>query len=674
MAGSVPTSVLSEALEKSIAGRRVKAAVFTTFSFEPGFFEEEVLPLLFEFTFSHAPKVRLVQLEDELRSVEHLAVYYDRRALVTGGLSATLDYARIPIERKGCFHPKLALILLENEVEEWEDWDSLLVGVFSANLTQSAWWENVECAQFEEVQPGEQCRFRRDLMGFFGWLRQDEQTGDDHGALEQIRRFVVYQTSDLPYRTAKGIFYPRLFFGQQGLPDFLRSELKLSRDTYNLEVISPFFDETAEAGTLADLIDAVQPRETRVYLPRADDGTAHCSEAFFEAVSSLPATCWATLPRAIVRRSQNEGSNESDRFVHAKVYRLWSKTEGKEFLISGSVNLTRAGHSRAAAGNLEAAWVTQSAPNTFQTRFWLEALEDSTLSEFQPSSNEDEPEDRWVPPLSIRYNWTTGTGSYFWEASAPERFGLSSAGSSLGTVTELIEGAWTNLPGSITTELGRVLAGTSFIDVTVEGHDPGTILVRETGMAQKPSLLLTLTPEEILRYWSLLSPEQRAVVIETKIGEISGWSGPTKDRPGGVTTDSMFDRFAGIFHAFARLEGQVSEELERGNERDANYRLFGEKYDSLPNLVKKVIEDEEGDLVNRFVTLLTARQLLSRLRKSHPAFFEEQSELASRLEDQLTAIEQLKKQIVLPDDIDRTDFFDWYEKSFLWHAREAGIE
>ena len=129
MAPSIPTSVLSEALERAIAGRRVKAAVFTTFNFEPGFFEEEILPLLFDFTFSHVPALKLIQLEDELRSIDHLAVYYDRRALLTGGVSASLDYSRIPIERTGCFHPKVALILLENEDEEWEPWKSLLVGV-----------------------------------------------------------------------------------------------------------------------------------------------------------------------------------------------------------------------------------------------------------------------------------------------------------------------------------------------------------------------------------------------------------------------------------------------------------------------------------------------------------------------------------------------------------------
>ena len=47
----LPLEVLGDALADAIAKRRVKTAVFTTFAFDPGFFELHVLPLLFE----HSP-------------------------------------------------------------------------------------------------------------------------------------------------------------------------------------------------------------------------------------------------------------------------------------------------------------------------------------------------------------------------------------------------------------------------------------------------------------------------------------------------------------------------------------------------------------------------------------------------------------------------------------------
>ncbi len=45
--GEVPQAVLAEQLGEAIAGRKVRAAVFTTFCFDPGFFELHVLPTLF---------------------------------------------------------------------------------------------------------------------------------------------------------------------------------------------------------------------------------------------------------------------------------------------------------------------------------------------------------------------------------------------------------------------------------------------------------------------------------------------------------------------------------------------------------------------------------------------------------------------------------------------------
>ena len=38
-----------------------------------------------------------------------------------------------------------------------------------------------------------------------------------------------------------------------------------------------------------------------------------------------------------------------------------------------------------------------------------------------------------------------------------------------------------------------------------------------SGMIHRPSLLMSLTPEEILMYWSLLSPEQQGTFVDEKL-------------------------------------------------------------------------------------------------------------------------------------------------------------
>ena len=56
----LPEAVLSRRLAEAVRGRRVRSAVFTTFNFDPGFFELQVLPLLFSQSFSQVDKVAVV--------------------------------------------------------------------------------------------------------------------------------------------------------------------------------------------------------------------------------------------------------------------------------------------------------------------------------------------------------------------------------------------------------------------------------------------------------------------------------------------------------------------------------------------------------------------------------------------------------------------------------------
>ncbi|HKJ84596.1 MAG TPA: hypothetical protein VKA06_00900, partial [Spirochaetia bacterium] len=114
MSRTVPTSVLSDALAEAIGGRRVRTALFTTFSFDPAFFELHVLPLLFDRAFSQVEKVARAQLEEAVRELDHLAVIYDRAALSQDAAPATLDVRRIDVRHPtGAFHPKLVLLLVD---------------------------------------------------------------------------------------------------------------------------------------------------------------------------------------------------------------------------------------------------------------------------------------------------------------------------------------------------------------------------------------------------------------------------------------------------------------------------------------------------------------------------------------------------------------------------------
>src|SRR5687767_14090183 len=104
----LPKAVLSAAFESRLIGRRLITAPFATCRCAPTFCETEMLRVLLDRPFSHASKIKLVQLEDALRSVEGgISVCYDHHGLVADGGSAKLDVRRIPVRhRPAIFHPR----------------------------------------------------------------------------------------------------------------------------------------------------------------------------------------------------------------------------------------------------------------------------------------------------------------------------------------------------------------------------------------------------------------------------------------------------------------------------------------------------------------------------------------------------------------------------------------
>ena len=682
----IPLKVLAEQVAEAIGGRRVRSAVFTTFSFDPGFFEINILPVLFDQPFSQPDKVRRLQLEDALRTMDHLAVYYDRRALAQDGEPAQLDYRRLDVSRRtGYFHPKVVLLLVEDRHDDDEAASddeegtkpvrlALVVGIFSANLTRAGWWENVECAHIEEIKDrdvdDERRAFRPDLLSLVRRVRQSAIDSDDQTALDQISEFLLRRTQrgHVGKNRSAGEYHTRIFGGQsrETLSDWL-SHLRLDRHDLNLEVISPFFDPQGE-GPLRELVDTLQPREVRVYLPTAPDGVSLVRQATYEAVAALENTRWARLPGEVVNRGRDDTSERlAPRRVHTKVYRLWKKT-GPDLLLVGSPNLTRAGHSHGAAGNLEAAFLVDISGTGYQKRWWLEPVDQEADRFASTTPTEAEGLDVVGLDLSFQFDWGTKGLTYRLSGPAPNGFAvLTTAGEPLTTVEQPRLHRWTTLGAATSNRLEDLLLSTSFLLVQYKGQS-WRVLVREENMGHRPSLLMQLTPEEILEYWSLLTAEQRAQFIEARIlDHVEGLPIARLDRLD--ARDTLFDRFAGIYHAFGCLERAVDTALEDGRDTEAEARLLGAKYDSLPNLLEKTVERPDGDPILSYVTFLCAKQLRHELSRRHGPFFSQRARHVEHLDELLGRLPDLRSAIEL-DDAHAEDFLQWYEHAFLRSASQ----
>ena len=291
MSTTLPSDVLSEHFRQRIRERRLVAAIFTTFQFDPGFFEQEVLPVLLDVPLSHAKPIRLLQLDDALRAVpRQVAVYYDANGIVTSDAgSPKLDVKRIPIRHHAIFHPKNVFLLVE-EPEPDDDGHhprALLVASMSANLTRAGWWENVESCHVEELGERAHTRLRDDLMAFLDSLRTRARAEADQSALRLIREF-LRKTEQRTQRTTDDVLHTHFYSGNESLADFLGAVARDRLSSCYLEILSPYFDDAATCAPLRELVERFDPKEVRVFLPRAASGEAQCRKELYDDVRALP--------------------------------------------------------------------------------------------------------------------------------------------------------------------------------------------------------------------------------------------------------------------------------------------------------------------------------------------------------------------------------------------------
>jgi hypothetical protein len=142
-------------------------------------------------------------------------------------------------------------------------------------------------------------------------------------------------------------------------------------------------------------------------------------------------------------------------------------------------------------------------------------------------------------------------------------------------------------------------------------------------------------------------------------------------------TQTFFERFAGIFLAFGNVERSVRSALREGRGREATYRLFGQKYDSLGSLLKRVLKDStagEGDLVDHYVIVMCAQQLVQELRREQCEFWREHASDGKCLQEQLGVAASLRERLIASDRAEMPAFLDWFDRWFLQRATPVVTE
>ena len=681
---SLDSSTVSEAFRAQIGEReRVVAAVFTTYRFEPEFFEQEIVPLMLDqgLAFSADQRIKSIQVREALSDAGlPIEVFYDMDLFrQEGTVSPSMEYLHHGIRGdRSTFHAKLVLLLLEDMERGGQ---TLCVGAGSANLTIAGWWENIECQHWERVISGKVSRrFLSQLRADVAWLAAHRKGVHDNPG-QAIPRIHAFLASCRGSNSALPVSYyglTSLALGQRRRPAFMRflrdtmSEQVSADGWWTMEIISPYFAESPDFDGHLHFIRDLGVRELRIFLPVNDDGEALCSPDYYDTMAATDGVQWATWSPELTKQLGVKTS--LNRRTHAKVYHLCNGEHSWVFV--GSVNFTH----RATTDNQEAGFLLHI-PSRLTLLEPLQSEPTRWCPEDQlPGAGEGQKECRVLPDLILSYDWK----QQVFTAALNDR----QQGHALVCDILSPEGAVQVANITISHEATRVdcdhkiieglLKSTGFIRVSGrwqpdnETFPAFEVMVQQVNWTHKPLDLPRLSPQEIMQIYAGMSQMRRNQVIEflkqrqlREMGLVTESAGTHAHEDQGR---QFFAEYAELFHAFRNLRKRMDQAWVQERPVQVDYYLSGRGMDSLPTLLESLYEDERDlDVVTVYLALLSLIQIYDRPEyraRPQAEFWLEQCWA------KLHTIEASGQIQLVADDGARTRrFFDWYREHFFREYR-----
>jgi HKD family nuclease len=675
MDNAVISDKLGELLDLGGTGREVKAAVFTSYTFDPEFFELEIIPLLLasNIPFSSDSRVKQFQVRDALRQSElDLEVFYDVQIFRKEGQnSPSMEYLFHGVHRgNDAFHAKLILLLVSDQDTGS---DFLLAGAGSNNLTQSGWWDNIECQHWEIVKNGEASRaFLNRLREDVTYLQSEQKLQPRRGtsALEQIGDF-------LADCRASNQADPVAYYGVDSINNNLNFRKFLQQqartlwhyNNWTLEIISPFFAEDTKNREHEFFFD-LGVQKIHLLLPMDQSNQAICQSEYFDHINHLEGIEWAEWEPKI---KQQLGFVIPDfRRLHAKIYHFYNAKQSWVFV--GSVNFSH----KAMMDNIEAGYLVKL-PSAGRL---LRPIEDYAKIECTPPAElfpgpVSEDDQHGIPHIFLGYDWiekklvgsTERYDSYCISIFTPEGHAAIKdwiITDEPCTYDENINALETLLKNGSLVKVGGYNAGTR------EPFTSHVVMLQQTGWSHKPNLeMQDLTSAQILAIYAGMSPERRQLLLTNTLIRklvVAKQAGEMTDLTDDFAADGFFSEYAEIFHAFKRLKHRLANASDENNHHIVDYYLTGAGVDSLPTLIDRSTNDDSAETpVTTYLVLLCAKEIFQE------KMFLKRPLIKQRLNDVRKHIRSLKQsdRIRLESDsaVSRNKFFKWFEGQFLKNYR-----
>lgn len=636
---------ISEAFRAVIGEREVVQAFFTTYSFEPDFFELEVLPLLLgNPALSSNESIRYYQLQSLMRQhAGRLAVVYDL-SVFDPQLAPRLEVDYLPMRVGGaCQHAKLMVLVVRDRKSKQM---SIVLGAGSFNLTKAGWWENLEVGHWVELSegsaPGNILEPLIDALRFY-------QTRTPSPVLDSI--LSVAMAFEASTADPNCTFY---FSGNGAAHRHFDTFIAEHTDAdAALEIISPFFADDGNNRTVIDFLGRY-PSAT-VLLPLDEQGQALVDrQSVYEALPRDSIT-WGQWCESI--RKSHLDPKSPYRRLHAKIYQAHGKDP---WCFVGSVNLSF----KAFRQNVEAGFLLKRDAKPLLVA--LQAPPDRFKVEVEVS-RASAAGDQEMPPICVAFDWQTDL--LHTSCKAPgELVLLNSAAETL--VSVLLNGADDQL--SPAPQLKAHLQGSSLMHarwITDAGEAEGTVLVSQRNLFCRPTHLPALDLQALLKIFIGMHESRRLELfgdLAVRLLHASQEDGVQDEFLPEPTAEGSFESF---FAEFSQVNGAFWELAERfakaereGDFQTLAYYLKGQQPDSLRKVLASIVgsgsTNKEASLIVRYLTLLSVTDLLKRFAAHADEAFIHEAEKA------LTALER-NELLTQLDGAEGEHFIRWFKTKFF---------
>jgi hypothetical protein len=682
---------------------QVEALVMTSFGLDVSYFERYILPAFFpslgEGPVSEPHRPLFEYLEENQIPI---SVLFDANQLQRGeqllaaGSSVIKELrwqAHPEMPRAGFFHPKVIIALLNDNGEK-----SLVVGAASANLTRSGWAHNFESCALVDLQL--RAASKSSLLVDVRELLQSFQEDADNSVAIKIILEHIHECQAVRHSTRKHAnhYRTRLWFGQDGLnlTDWLSQQVlhsDLRTGEWHLDVLSPYYSDD-----IPSLIDwanrqlnissdtSLRTDAIRCYCPKLD-GQYDIEHSVLEMYESSGVTWSSLVGETLKSKKKNTDGHHLERYLHAKVFRFWSKHN--EVVIIGSANATKQGLRDGGHGNNEASLVLSStAAEGAQLSSWLKPIAAIEKEDCNPVSEAEDHsvEEEKVPELMATFDWASAQLVLHNRDHRDVEIYLGNHA----------QANWVLQPGNrLSQTLEGLLIGSLFKSPTlkvkrISNSDKAWLcLVSESNLhAKPPAPSMERTIDELIRDWQL-GPVERFTERVGLAGLPDDSHYMTAYTEETIESLPIEDRLNDMFLAMAKFRKEIESRLESEDElsefnvMQIKARLFGHGAMSVKYFAEKLHEsiDIKGQgqdglsptegyisMLSVLDTLQLIKSKLSTHDLNHAC-----SELIFELHDNyLNKIrERVKRELERDKDApEPTQLINWVEQHFSYHGNQ----